>query len=264
MRKSGSIRLLCLLPVLVIVAACGRAPQQQSGTPLPEGLILWDRSPSSIVFRADVIGGPEDISRLSEIPLCTIYGDNRIVWVNELDAFHVEVLYDTVRDSAISDFVSYLTVQERIYTFQALADLQESGEIAPVVESVTLNVNGQPHTADAFSGWDSDWFSRVVRSCQRIGQAPILYEPSGGWVTVQRSEYNMQAPNVNWDATGSSLSFAEIADSSQPRWIDGTDVVTLWNSLHSLPSSLRFLQDDLYYRVGLQLPGITRTSPPAP
>lgn len=264
MRKSGSIRLLCLLSVFVTIAACVRTPQQQSGTPIPEGLIQWNRSPSSIVFRADVIGGSEDISRLSEIPLCTIYGDNRIVWVNELDAFRVEVLYDTVQDSAINDFVSYLTVQERIYTFEALADQQDRGEVAPVVETVTLNVNGQTHSADAFSGWDSDWFARVVRSCQRISQTPILFEPSGGWVTVERSEYNMQAPTVNWDATGSSLNFAEIANSGQPSWVTSVDVVALWTSLHSLPSSLRFLQNDLYYRAALQIPGITRTSPPAP
>jgi hypothetical protein len=264
MGKPGSIRLFCLLLITVITAACGTAQQPPPATPVVEGLIQWDRSPSSIVFRADVTGGSADISRLSEVPLCTVYGDNRVVWVNELDAFHVEVLYDTVTDAAINDFVSYLTVQERIYTYEALANQQEFSDPPPVVETVTLNVNGDSHTADGFSGWDSGWFARVLRSCKQISGAPILFEPTGGWVTVEPAEYNIQAPTVSWDAPDSTLNFAEVVESGQPQWVTGSDVLRLWNYLNSLPSSLRFLQAESYYRAALQIPGITRTSPPAP
>ena len=154
-------RALCML-ICIVSVACQFTDQAATSTPARQpGLIDWDRSPASIVFQADVVGGPQDITRMSEVPICTIYGDNRIVWVNELDAFHVEILYDFLTDAAISDFITYLTVQERIYTYEAYATEQANGGIAPVFEVVTINVNGQLHSADAFSGWDSEWFSRV-------------------------------------------------------------------------------------------------------
>jgi hypothetical protein len=255
-------RALCLL-IGVITAACQFNEQTQTSTPSPQpGLIGWERSPTSIVFQADVVGGTEDLARMSEVPICTIYGDNRIVWVNELDAFHVEILYDFLTDAAISDFIAYLTVQERIYTHEAYAAEQVSGDIAPVVEVVTISVNGQLHTADAFSGWDSEWFSRVANSCKRISQSPILYEPSGAWLTVATADYNMSVPTVNWD--GQSLILADFLSGGQPRWIEGAEMLSLWNYLNTLPSNLIFLQNNAFYRIALQVPGISRTSPPPP
>jgi hypothetical protein len=208
------------------------------------------------------MGGPQDITRLSDIPICTIYGDNRIVWVNELDAFHVEILYDFLTDAQIDNFVTYLTVQERIYTYEAHAAEQANGEVAPVVEVVTINVNGQMHVADAFSGWDSEWFSRVARACKRIGQTPILYEPSGAWLTVESAEYNIAVPTVNWD--GQSLLLADVLTGSQPRWIEGGEMLLLWNYLNTLPSNMLFLQNNAFYRIALQVPGVSRMSPPPP
>lgn len=250
---------LCLL---FLLAACQFTEQAQvNPPPRQSGLIDWDRSPTSIVFQADVIGGPQDITRMSEVPICTIYGDNRVVWVNELDAFHVEILYDFVSDEAISSFITYLTVQERIYTYEAHAT-EQAGVVAPVFEVVTINVNGQLHTADAFSGWDSDWFSRVVRSCKQISQSPILFEPAGAWLIAETAEYNMSVPTVNWD--GRSLTLADVASSGQPRWIEGEEMLRLWNYLTTLPSNMLFLQNNVFYRIALQVPGISRTSPPPP
>jgi hypothetical protein len=256
-------RSLCIF--MLTLAACQFTEEQQPSTPTrsPE-LIDWDRDPSAIVFRADVVGGPQDITRQSEVPLCTIYGDNRVVWANELDAFHVEVLYDYLEDTAIDDFVSYLTVGERIYTFEARASEQDTDDIEPVVETVTINVHGQNHTADAFSGWDSDWFSRVLRACQRISQSPILFEPSGAWLIAETADYNIQSPTVGWNPEETNLSLAEVANSGQPRWIEGNNLLTLWNYLTTLPSNLLFLEGENFYNIALQVPGITRDSPPPP
>jgi hypothetical protein len=254
-----------LLLFSLFVAGC-RAVEQPTPAAAPQSqrVIQWDRSPANIVFQADVVGGSEDISRLSDVPLCTIYGDNRVVWVNELDAFHVEILYDMLPDTMIDSFITYLTVQERIYTYQALASEQQTQDVAPVVEKVFINVNQQAHTADAFSGWDSDWFSRVLRSCQRLSQTPILFEPDGAWLTTVSADYNTESPIVTWGAHETTLNLAEAASGAQPRWISGSSVVLVWNYLNTLPSSLLFSENNQYYRLALQIPGITRTSPPAP
>ena len=41
-------------------------------------------------------------------------------------------------------------------------------------------------------------------------------------------------------------------------------MLTLWDDLRRLPSSLLYLEGDTYYAVALQIPGIMRDSPPAP
>jgi hypothetical protein len=262
----GHIRsVFCALCILITVSACQFAEEQQNSTPTrPPGLINWDRDPSAIVFRADVVGGSQNTSRLSETPLCTIYGDNRVVWVNELDAFNVEILYDQLEDVVIGDFVTYLTVNERIYTYEALASEHDTGSTSPVVETVTLNVNGDTHTADGFSGWDSDWFARVLRACQRISQSPILFAPSGAWLTVESAAYNIESPTTTWNPQETELSLNEVANDGQPRWIEGGNLQTLWNYTITLPSTLLLSEDGNYYRIALQVPGITRTSPPPP
>jgi hypothetical protein len=118
------------------------------------------------------------------------------------------------------------------------------------------------HAADAFSGWDSEWFGRVVRACKRISQEPILFEPTGAWLTVQPAEYNFSAPTVTWNVP--NLSLTEAANSGQPRWIEGSNVVTLWNYLNTLPSNLLFLENNVYHQIALQVPGTSRVSPPPP
>ena len=266
MRFPLSIRYTRFVLLLTLFGAGCGAAQQSSPTapPQTQRVIQWDRSPDNIVFQADVVGGPDDLSRLSDVPLCTIYGDNRVVWVNELDAFHVEILYDMLTDDAIDSFITYLAVQERIYSYEALASEQQTQEVAPVVEKVLINVNQQTHTADAFSGWDSDWFTRVLRSCQRMSQTPILFEPDGAWLTVIKDTYNAAAPIITWGAHETSLNLAEASGGTQPKWITGGSVVLVWDYLNSLPSSLLFSENNEYYRLALQIPGITRTSPPRP
>lgn len=266
MGKSFNIaRALHLLPILILMAGCRTAePSLNPPAAQNQRVIQWDRSPDNIIFQADVAGGPDTITRLSEIPLCTIYGDNRVVWTNELDAFNVQTLYDFVSDETIDSFITYLTVQERIYTFEAFAAEQTTPEVVPIVETVLINVNQRLHTADAFSGWDADWFARVLRSCQRLSQTPILFEPDGAWLTVATAPYNTEAPIIVWNPQDTGLSFADALASSQPRWITGSNVLPLWNALNTLPSALLFSENNQYYQVAVQVPGITRNAPPRP
>ena len=101
-----------------------------------------------------------------------------------------------------------------------------------------------------------------ARSCKRISQSPILFEPTGAWLMVETADYNISVPAVNWD--GQSLILADVVSSGQPRWIEGAEMLTLWNYLNTLPSNMLFLQNNEFYRIALQVPGISRTSPPPP
>lgn len=279
--------------------------------------IQWQRTPETVVFRADVAGGStlDPFLMQNEIPFCTIYGDNRIVWTNELGDFQTQVLWDIINDDAMRDFIGELVVNEAIYGYlnpapdprdfnatvpappvdptQAarLLDLaddrqnrggeatqpvipvdepqpeptdQPIGEPQPMVEEITLAVSGETVRVNAFSGWDADYFQRVVNNCRTISQTPVLYEPAAGWVTVRAVPYDSNVPIHVWDSESSGLSLDELATSSEARWIEGDQVVTLWNALRNSSTNLMFLDGDGQYQVVVQVPGVTRSSPPAP
>ncbi len=258
-------QVLSLIVVLVLVAACRPSSQNIEGSFNPDpNLVQWDHSPQAVVFRADVIGGDDDFHARNAIPNCTIYGDNRVVWVNELGPFHIQVLEDRLTDPTISAFIQHLTVDERIYTYDShLSDLQTETSVNPVVETLKVNVNGLGHSGDSLGGWDSSYFPRIVDACQSLSKSPVLVAPSSGWLVAQSVPFSIAPPIVDWDKDASGLSLAALADGS-PHWISGAAASQLWDTLHSLPSNLIFDEGDSYYEVALQVPGITRDAPPAP
>src|SRR5690349_3352293 len=131
------MRLIFTLALLALIAACGPAPNTTE-----PNIVRWDRSPQNIVFRAEVVGGESDFQTRNDLPNCTIYGDNHIVWVNELGPSQVQVLEDRLPDGVINSFVQYLAVNERLYTFEArLKEIQAQADVNPVVETVSINVN---------------------------------------------------------------------------------------------------------------------------
>jgi hypothetical protein len=260
-------RLIMLGLIGALLTACGGPPpaeQIESG-----GVIQWERDPQTIVFRADVVGGAaaERFRTRNDVPLCTIYGDNRIVWINDLGDFRTQVLWDRLTDAQIESFITYLTVAERIFTYEAAADLQTSaGNSAPVVEQMTIQVNGQRHVTDSFGGWDINYFQDIVDVCHSISQGPVLYEPTdGAWVSVRATTYNSNVPTVIWEDTDDSpLSLRRLSDSGEREWVDGQVVSVLWNLFRTSSPNLHFLEGDQMYRVALEVPGVTRDAPPPP
>ena len=89
----------------------------------------------------------------------------------------------------------------------------------------------------------------------------MLVAPTSGWVWAQSVPFSMAPPLASWNAGAMGLSLSAVADGA-PHWISGTTASTLWNTLHSLPSNVIFQDGSSYYDVALQVPGVTRDSPP--
>lgn len=241
------------LMLALLLAACS----YPAPTPTPSTLAQWDRSPQAITFRADVVGGEGEIGARNAIPDCTIYGDNRVVWTNPLSSFEIQVLEDRLSDTVVDDFVQYLTVDERIYTFGG----HDTDGTQPV-ENVWITVSGSTHHADAISGWGAAWYPRVRDACKHLSNAPVLVAPTSGWLSAQAVEFNPQSPVSRWNGALIGLSLADIG-AGEPRWISGEGAAWLWGTLHSLPTSLIFDDAGSYFQVALQVPGVTRDAPPA-
>ncbi len=259
------MRWIVALGTLLLFTACQPPPTSEQGVNNSDpNVVVWTHDAQTALFRADIVGGESDFRAHNIIPNCTIYGDNRIVWLNELGPFQIEVREDRLPDGAISAFVQYLTVNERVYTFDALLpEVEQQSEINPVVETVLINVNGIDHRADSLGGWDRDWFPRVLNACKKLSQTPVLVAPSSGWLSAREIPFSPQPPLVLWDSAQMGISPAS-APPDAPKWISGDGAASLWHTLHSLPSNMIFEDGDHYYEIALQVPGVTRDAPLAP
>ncbi|HSS97694.1 MAG TPA: hypothetical protein VLK33_11725 [Terriglobales bacterium] len=262
-------RLLTLAGLLVIglLAACnGNAGGNQPPVQVDNAsLIEWDRSPSTVVFRADVTGGnPDPLLARSELPACTLYGDNHAVWTNELGPFEVQVLEDRLTDDQMRTFVNFVALNEQIYKYPARKDDDPASAVTPVVESLALFVNNVNHVTDAFSGWDIDYYQRLLKGCKDISLAPAIYEPTAAWISAQAIPYDPTSPGVLWDPQANNLSLADLAASGERKWITDRNVRVIWKILRTSPPSVQLTENDISYHVALEVPNITRESPAAP
>lgn len=261
--------LLSILILASFLAACrSNAPAAPSRNPLAGGpAITWERDPNQVVFRADVVGGEPSLLRLNEVPECTIYGDNRIVWTDN-QPNQVIVLFDFVEDITIYDFIQRMTVEFRVYTYEAIAGegAPDPMTSSPVVEQISVNVNDDLHTIDGFSNWESGYFRDVLTACRDLSRAPALFEPSGGWLSAERVAYDPDATVVLWSTEATGISLESLGIFEQKIWVNDPNLVrVLWSGVTNAPRSLLHYQaEGQYYAVAFEVPGVMRNAPAAP
>jgi hypothetical protein len=260
------LRVVSFLVFALLLAGCQTGGERTEAINAQDqgAIIQWDRDPSAVVFRADVVGGETDpFFAQSEVPLCTVYGDNRVVWTVDTE-FGSQVWIDRLEDQTIIDFVGALTVNDAIYRYDAQAAAQPEYDVSPVYEQLTLNVNGQPHVTDSFSGWDFDYFSGILNRCRELGRQPAIFEPLEAWVSVRDTSYDSTSPEYAWSARASGVDLAALAESGDRAVVNGRIARVLWNIIHRNPPGVQLNQDDEVYHIALSVPNITRSTPEPP
>lgn len=263
-----------LIGLALFLGACqalgGGDGGDSGGEAFPEGqLVQWERDPYAVVFRAEVVGGAQadlgDSYDRNQVPDCTIYGDNRIVYTVFSGDNTSQVLEDRLSDGVISRFVEDLTVAYRIYTYDARADLQPPGDLRPVVEQLTLNVNGTQHVTDVLSDWEFSYYEEILNRCRGLSEAPAIVAPQGAWVTAEAVTFDSSFTSIIWEGEAEgSVNFATLAQSGERQWITGSLVTILWDTIRNNPPTLQFEQAEGAFRVTLEVPGVTRDAPPPP
>lgn len=261
------LKWMCVIGFVMVLGACqsggdGGAAANSD----PDHPIQWDRSPTSVIFRADTVGG-DDAGTFLEgnvVPQCTIFGDNRVVWIAESATRANSVNWDRVSDEVIRNFVTTLQIEMRFYTYGAFADDQIPSSDNPVYEVLTLNVAGASHTTDSYADWPTLFYADIATLCQNLSQTPVVYEPEGAWISARAVDYSPSSPSLIWDGEASGLSFAELATSGEPVWVEGRNTRVLWNLLRTSAPDVQFAEGPQNYHVVVAVPGVTRNAPPAP
>lgn len=261
--------LWCVI-VLALLAAC--SGQEVPPTPIGEvtrpdlvGLINWDRSPTTVIFRAEVVGGSDEFYLRNDVPYCTVYGDNRVVWTIASGASVNDVAFDFVSDEAIRLFVEDLTINDRVYTLTSgIDDLPADMEI-PIYEMITLFVNDEAYQFDSLGGWPLGAFQTIVDKCKSLGIAPTRFSPASGWLSARRVEYDVNIPSVAWSTQLSGLDLGAVADGGDREWVTGDMLRVIWEVLRRDGFDVQF-QDERggVYQLALEAPGVNKSAPPPP
>jgi len=264
-------RFLPLIALLLTLASCqvlgGGGDDNVAGSNAdPRETIYWTRTPETVVFRTDVVGGEtaQLFTAKNEIPNCTIYGDNHIIWTNTAGDNSTQILTDIIPDATLYRFFTDLTIADRIYTYTAGANTQPPSTTAPVVETLALNIGGREHITDAFGGWTYPYFESILNRCMALSEAPAIYEPSEAWISAVEVPYDSNRPQRLWDNVASGLDLAQIADGGEPQRITGNNVAIIWALIRGGGAEVQFAQDIRNFNVALQVPNVTRDAPPRP
>ena len=257
--------------LIVILAACGGGDDDD--TPEVDGgdggvvtddtladVIQWDEDPDHIVFRAEfsVPDSELDRYRRAEVPLCTIYGDGRVVWTVDAEDPAENVIFGPVDPLRIRRFIDDITVLYRIFTFSEEAPFQSFSEI-PDAYRLIIGVNGETHVADDYGGVNEQNFMDILERCRSLSPRPQIFLPDGVWVWAEATTYDNSEGSVLWDEEVTGVDLGEISMSGEAQWVTGRVARILWNfRQRSESTGLQYAQDSNAYTVTLEIPQITR------
>jgi hypothetical protein len=167
----------------------------------------------------------------------------------------------------VQDFIAFMTISQLVFNYDAGMDLQMPGEIQPVVEVISLNVNDREFKTDSFSStaWPVDYFQKIVEFCGQVSRSPVLFEPPGAWLTLESVEYDSTRPLQVWNSETTGLNFNEIASGGAPVWVTGPSLRILWNIVRTTPPQTLYIDaDGNAFNLVLEVPRVHPTSAAPP
>ncbi len=251
---------------VLLLSACSGAPApEQTAPPQPQGEVIgWDRSPNTLVMRLDrIILNETPRERLNRLPSCTLYGDGRLIWVDAVPPSGEEVSETYLDEVTMRGFLEYIIRDLNFYELPDLAAQEFPPSEDAAQESLTLNVSRGLRTIRSYRSWANDAYVAILTRCRTINPQRALFVPFGAWITVYEDVRNPALPEVGW-SLAAPFRLSEAAASGEARWITGVALTQLWNYERQTLGRIQWLENDVAYRVAIQVPNISRDAPPAP
>lgn len=260
MRQPRILIYIVLCAVLLTITACNSpSSSQSSGGPV----LGWSKDPTTVIFRLDqTVDGEPQIDALNRLPRCTIYGDGHVVWVNSVPPNGEQVLETQIDDSAFRAFLEFVVRDQKFYDIPDYAAQRLPSPNTPVVESITLNLNQQVRTIRNYDRWPGDVYNVLFDKCSNLTNQPVLYVPTGAWVTAYPIDRG-SLPEILWQPSA-PFRLSDVAASKTATWATDVALRQLWTFERQTLGKVQWNDNDKYFRVVIQVPGISRDSPPPP
>ncbi|MHB8624743.1 MAG: hypothetical protein ACYDBJ_18795 [Aggregatilineales bacterium] len=232
-----------------------------SASPPPIG---WDTSPNAVIFRLDrTLNGEPVVNAHNRLPLCTLFGNGHLVWVNPTPPNGEQILEAQLDTPTIQSFADFAIRQQHFYSIPDYAanELPPSGQYT--TESISLNLNNTAHTIRNYSHWPGNEFQNMLDKCGHLTQQPVLYVPTGAWLEVYPVSGPDPDPPILW-TSAVPFRLADVASSGKPLWLSGDLLGTLWRQIHRSLGAVQWIENNKAYQIALEVPNISRDAPLAP
>lgn len=224
------------------------------------GLFEWDRSADTVILRMDDQAAYEPQAYFdNDIPICTLWGDGRLVWVNLL-AGRSEVLESRLTDDQIRSLIETV-IRTGFYDWEN--DIVPPGTDSPILQSLTLSLYESSRTVERYSPWPANGFESLRQTCTNLTETRALVVPTGGWMKAYEVEIDPTAKVIPWPRTA-PFTLEELASSGTPRWIESPWAEFVWTNITRELGVVQVREGGKAYLISLQVPGISRDAPPAP
>lgn len=263
MRRARIILGVWVVLALVGLAACAGEDGGDSANSADSegGLLDWQRDPNAIIVRLDRQANRESMAdRMNTIPLCTLWGDGRVVWTTQTDDGLEDVLEARVSDAVIRGFLEDI-VNRGFYDWE--------DELFPPsddtrVESITVSLYDEVRTVRRYSRWPESGFTRILEDCRSMAETPVRVLPAAGWVSAYPVPRDTMAPAWVWPPAA-PFTLEELAESGESRWVEGELATRIWLSAREDIGSMQVLgRNERAYEVGIIVPGYSRDNIPPP
>jgi hypothetical protein len=258
-----SLQSLWITGLMFLSAACASQPAPPSK---PVDVLSWDRNPDTVVFQVrQAIEGEDPILAKSRLPLCTVFGNNRIVWIT-LDPKAGPKAFETqVDDTTIISFLEFLIRDEKFYGIPDYIKQDIPPAVTPpdkiVVSSIGLFLNNELRTVSSYRPWPGNAFQTIYDRCTKLSTTTAVYKPSSVFISAFQLPSLNGGPTVEWP-NSAPFRLAETAQSKVRQQLSSGPLLDLvWQiSLHS-QGTVQWTENGKQYLIGVEIPGLTPGNP---
>lgn len=266
MRQRLTSGTIVFIVAAIMLGACnGNNPAPGiTATPANIPALGWNKSPDSIIVRLDrQVQGESQVTALNRLPLCTLYGNGHLVWVNDTPPDGDQVLEAQLDDGTIRTLLDFAIKEFHFYSLPDYAanELQPPGNA--LVESIAVNLNDSPRTVRSYGHWPNNEFQTLLDKCTHSTTQPVLFAPTGAWLSVQPTVGQTPDSPLVWQPS-QPFKLNDLAANGKPIWISGPLLSALWAIQRRSIGAVQWIDNKKSFRLILQIPGISRESPIAP
>jgi hypothetical protein len=226
----------------------------------PRPALEWDASPEAVVIQATFCCGfvPMEVA-VNYIPDATVWGDGRIVWVLQSAGGGRQVLEGRLS----ADEMRALLGQFVDAGFFGWDDSYANYNVTDLAsQCLTVSLTGEHKTVcEYYEGAPRAFHTLYDYVSGGAGAVGADYVPERGYVTAYPlTEFDPAGLQVwPWPAEAAGFSLAEAGGG---RWVEGEALQTAWTAVNGSFWGHALQDGDSYYRLTVQVPGLSQSAPP--
>ncbi len=229
----------------------------------PRPAVAWDPDPNALIVSGTFCCGlvPYHIVE-NYVPAVQIWGDGRIVWVDQNNAGSRRVLTATLTPAQLTALVQQF-VDAGFFGWDAnYGDYSITDGATQCLSVALTSITKQ--VCEYYSGAPAAFQDLYATATGGAGAAGVDVAPVQGYVIAYPQVF--QTPPtaetyLNWPAASLGVS---LADNAGGQWLEGEALVFAWRVVNSDNWQPLVREGDAYYLLSVLVPGVTQTDPPTP